>query len=117
MVMAGYLLLHLYQGELCRWNGNVMCDGRDQSRGGPAAMSTRPEADIREELRLVEEDLAQVRETAVGLRRRIGERADEPTDEAERAALIESADEQEALVFRLEARRDQLQAALSGRSS
>jgi hypothetical protein len=80
-------------------------------------MSTRPEADIREELRLVEEDLAQVRETAVGLRRRIGERADEPTDEAERAALIESADEQEALVFRLEARRDQLQAALSGRSS
>ena len=80
-------------------------------------MSTRPEAEIREELRLVEEDLTQVRETAVGLRRRIGERADEPTDEAERAALIESADEQEALVFRLEARRDQLQAALSGRSS
>jgi len=80
-------------------------------------MSTRPEAEIREELRLVEEDLTQVRETAVGLRRRIGERADEPTDEAERAALIESADEQEALAFRLEARRDQLQAALSGRSS
>lgn len=80
-------------------------------------MSTRPEAEIREELRLVEEDLAQVRETAVSLRRRIGERADEPTDAAERSALIESADEQEALVFRLEARREQLVAALSGRLS
>jgi hypothetical protein len=78
-------------------------------------MSTRPEAEIREELRLVEEDLAQVRETAVSLRRRIGERADEPTDAAERSALIESADEQDALVFRLEARREQLVAALSGR--
>jgi hypothetical protein len=78
-------------------------------------MNTRPEAEIREELRLVEEDLAQVRETAVSLRRRIGERADEPTDAAERSALIESADEQDALVFRLEARREQLVAALSGR--
>jgi hypothetical protein len=80
-------------------------------------MSTRPEAEIREELRLVEEDLAQVRETATSLRRRIGERADEPTDAAERSAMIESADEQEALVFRLEARREQLVAALSGGSS
>jgi hypothetical protein len=80
-------------------------------------MSTRPEAEIREELQLVEEDLAQVRETAASLRRRIGERADEPTDAAERSALIESADEQEALVFQLEARREQLVAVLSGRSS
>ena len=78
-------------------------------------MSTRPEAEIREELRLVEEDLAQVRESAASLRQRIGERADEPTDEAERAAMIESADEQEALGFRLEARREQLLAALSPR--
>jgi F0F1-type ATP synthase membrane subunit b/b' len=80
-------------------------------------MNTRPEEEIREELRLVEEDLAEVRKTAASLRQRIGERADEPTDAAERSALIESADEQEALVFQLEARREQLRAELSGRSS
>lgn len=80
-------------------------------------MNTRPEEDIREELRLVEEDLAEVRKTTASLRQRIGERADEPTDAAERSALIESADEQEALVYQLQARREQLRAELSGRSS
>ena len=39
-------------------------------------MSTaQPQAAIREELRLVEEDLARIRETAADLRRRVGERA------------------------------------------
>jgi F0F1-type ATP synthase membrane subunit b/b' len=80
-------------------------------------MNTRPQAEIREELRLVEEDLEQVRKSAASLRQRIGERADEPTDAAERAALIESADEQEALVFQLEGRREQLLAQLGSRSS
>jgi hypothetical protein len=80
-------------------------------------MNTRPDEEIREELRLVEEDLAEVRKTTANLRQRIGERADEPTDAAERSALIESADEQEALVYQLQARREQLRAELSGRSS
>jgi hypothetical protein len=72
-------------------------------------MSTaQPEAAIREELRLVEEDLAHLREMATTLRRRIGERADDPTDPAERAALIEEAEEQEALIDELEARREEL---------
>ena len=79
--------------------------------------ATRPQAEIREELQLVEEDLAQLRQTAATLRQRIGERADEPTDAAERAAVIESADEQELLIARLEARREQLLADLSGRPS
>ena len=72
-------------------------------------MSTaRPQAAIREELRLVEEDLARIRETAADLRRRIGERADYPTDPAELSALIEEAEEQEFLADELEARREQL---------
>jgi hypothetical protein len=79
--------------------------------------TTRPESEIRDELRLVEEDLVQVRETADSLRQRIGERADEPTDAAERSAMIESAYEQEVLVSQLDARREQLLAELSGGTS
>lgn len=72
-------------------------------------MSTaQPQATIREELRLVEEDLARIRETAADLRRRIGERADYPTDPAELSALIEEAEEQEFLADELEARREEL---------
>ena len=72
-------------------------------------MSTaRPQAAIREELRLVEEDLARIRETAADLRRRIGERADYPTDPAELSALIEEAEEQEFLADELEGRREEL---------
>jgi hypothetical protein len=72
-------------------------------------MSTaQPQAAIREELRLVEEDLARVREWAAGLRERIGERADYPTDPAELSALIEEAEEQEFLAEELQARREEL---------
>ena len=72
-------------------------------------MSTaQPQAAIREELRLVEEDLARIRETAADLRRRIGERADYPTDPAELSALIEEAEEQEFLADELKARREEL---------
>ena len=55
-------------------------------------------AALEAELRIVEEDLTRLRETAADLRRRIGEREDEPTDPAERSALIEQAEEQEALI-------------------
>jgi hypothetical protein len=68
-------------------------------------MSTAALAD---ELRLVEEDLTRLRETAADLRRRIGDRDEEPTDAAERSALIEAAEEQEALIDQLEARREEL---------
>ena len=72
-------------------------------------MSTaEPLAAMREELRLVEEDLARLRERAADLRRLIGERGNEPTDPAERSALIEAAEEQEALADELEARREEL---------
>jgi len=71
-------------------------------------------AALTEELRLVEEDLARLRKTAVDLRRRIGDRDEEPTDAAERSALIEAAEEQEALIDQLEVRREQLLRRLGG---
>ena len=71
-------------------------------------------AELTQELRLVEEDLARLRKTAVDLRRRIGDRDEEPTDAAERSALIEAAEEQEALIDQLEARREQLLRRLGG---
>jgi hypothetical protein len=71
-------------------------------------MDTDSATTLREELQRVEEELAQLRETAAALRRRIGERADDPTDSAERAAMITAAEEQEAFIEVLEARREQL---------
>jgi chromosome segregation ATPase len=65
-------------------------------------------AALREELQAVEQELAQLRESAAGLRRRIGERWDEPTDPAERATLITQAEEQEAFIEELENRREDL---------
>src|SRR5690242_11851847 len=69
---------------------------------------------LTEELRLVEDDLARLRKTAADLRRRIGDRDEEPTDAAERSALIEAAEEQEALIDQLEARREHLLWRLGG---
>jgi hypothetical protein len=63
---------------------------------------------LAEDLKLVEEDLTRFRETAADLRRRIGDPDEEPTDAAERSALIEAAEEQEALIDQLEARRQEL---------
>ncbi len=60
------------------------------------------------ELKLVEEDLARLRGMAASLRRRIGDRDEEPADAAERSALIETAEEVEALIGQLEARREEL---------
>jgi hypothetical protein len=67
-----------------------------------------PTAALREELQVLEDELAQLRQTTADLRRRIGERWDDPTDSAERATLITTAEEQEALIQVLEARREDL---------
>jgi len=56
----------------------------------------------------VEEELAELRQAAAELRRRIGDRADSPTDPEEVTVLITAAEEQEALVAALEARRERL---------
>jgi outer membrane protein TolC len=70
--------------------------------------TAQPPEEIREELRLVEDDLARLRETAADLRTRLGEGWDEPTDAEERTTLIESAAAQEALIGDLESRREEL---------
>jgi chromosome segregation ATPase len=61
---------------------------------------------LRQELESVEAELAELRASAEGLRRQVGEVG--PTDESERSALITAAEEQEALAESLEARRDDL---------
>jgi hypothetical protein len=71
-------------------------------------MATGDEAALREELRMVEEDLAKLRETARELRETVGESAAAPTDAAETSMLITMAEEQEGLVATLEARREDL---------
>jgi chromosome segregation ATPase len=63
---------------------------------------------LQQELREVEADVAELRDTAKKLRTQIGDRSSEPTDASERAALITAAEEQEALVGTMEARRDKL---------
>jgi hypothetical protein len=67
-----------------------------------------PTAALRERLRVVEEELGQLRGTAADLRRRVGERWDDPTDSAERADMITSEAEQEAVIEVLENRREDL---------
>src|ERR1700729_2668688 len=70
--------------------------------------TSEPAAAFEAELRVVEEDLARLGEEAADLRRRMGEREDEPTDQAERSAMIEQAEEQEALIDMLKTRREEL---------
>jgi hypothetical protein len=65
-------------------------------------------AALRDELRVVEEQLTQLRQTAADLRRRVGEHGDGPTDSAERSTLITEAEEQEAFIEVLERRREDL---------
>jgi hypothetical protein len=67
---------------------------------------------VREELRLVEEELAELRRTAEEARRRIGDRSDWPTDPAEIGMQITAVEEQRAVINALEARRDALRVRL-----
>jgi hypothetical protein len=64
--------------------------------------------DAREELREVDEELAELRETAAALRAQVGDRSAGATDPAETAVVITSAEEQEALIGALSARRERL---------
>lgn len=68
--------------------------------------------DAREELRQVDEELAELRETAVELRAQVGDRSNGATDPAETAAVITSAEEQEALIGALSDRRERLRRKL-----
>jgi hypothetical protein len=71
------------------------------------------ELDPREQLRIVDEELAGLRRMAEGLRSQVGERADGTSDLSDRASLITAAEEQEALIGVLQARRERLQRQIS----
>jgi hypothetical protein len=72
------------------------------------------QAAAREELRQVDEELAELRQTAASLRAQIGDRSDGPTDAEETALVITSAEEQEALIGALAERRERLRRRLAG---
>ena len=73
---------------------------------------TRSVQDLREELRVVEAEIEQLRGTAAGLREQIGDRSDGARDPAELATVLTAAEEQEALIGILDGRRSELQAQL-----
>jgi uncharacterized coiled-coil DUF342 family protein len=69
--------------------------------------------EIRAELQEIEQELAELRPRVAELRRQIGERWDAPRDPADLSAALTLAEEQEAIVATLEARRDTLLGRLS----
>lgn len=94
-------------------SGGPPAAGGDETRpagGGqpPAAGEGQSVSELREQLRLVEEDLSSVRESLAGLRRAIGARDEGTGDQAELAAAITAVEEQEALAGVLERRRAEL---------
>jgi hypothetical protein len=100
-----------YQDGECGWAGkrdDLAAEIPGRERASQHMDTSESAAAFEAELRVVEEDLARLREEAADLRRRIGEREDEPTDPAERSAMIEQAEEQEALIDMLKARREEL---------
>jgi hypothetical protein len=66
------------------------------------------DSELRAELKDLEERLTELRQVVRSLRQRIGERWDSPTDMTERAMLVEQAEEQEAFLNTLRARRDDM---------
>ncbi|GAA2876851.1 hypothetical protein GCM10010517_38130 [Streptosporangium fragile] len=61
---------------------------------------------VKDELREVEEDIERLRSEVAELRRQVGDLG--PSDAAERSMLINQADEEQALLLGLEARREDL---------
>lgn len=70
--------------------------------------SNEPEAEVRAELRQVEEELAELRPQVAQLREQIGERWDAPADPADVATELTAVEEQDAIIASLEARREEL---------
>ena len=69
--------------------------------------------ELRDELRLLEEDIASAEQTAAELRRLIGERSTGATDREEMSQLITEKDAHDAVLRILAARRERLQKRLT----
>jgi hypothetical protein len=70
--------------------------------------------EIQQELRRVDEELAELRRTARQARQSIGDRDDGPFDSGDTATYLTAVQEQEALIAALETRREGLERRLSG---
>jgi chromosome segregation ATPase len=70
------------------------------------------QATLRNELRAVEEELAELRRTVSEMRERLGDRTDPAGDAADIASVLTNLEEQDALIQGLEARRDWLRRRL-----
>jgi hypothetical protein len=70
------------------------------------AAMTEDESALRDELKDLEQQIAELRRQAGEARRRVGQGWDTPTDQAEIATELQGAEEAEAFMRALEARRD-----------
>ncbi len=77
-------------------------------------MTSMPDGDPRAELRQLDEEIAETRESAAELRRQIGDRTDGTLEPEETAATISSAEELETIVDTLQTRRDEVARQLDG---
>jgi hypothetical protein len=71
-------------------------------------MTQQSDRDLREQLRMVDEEISELRASAAALRRQVGDRTDGSVEPEETAATISSAEELEAIVDSLETRRDDI---------
>jgi hypothetical protein len=70
-------------------------------------------AELRQELERVEREIDELRQHVRELRERIGNRWDDPGDRVDHTSLITMAEEQEAVLATLEARRNALRERLA----
>jgi hypothetical protein len=71
-----------------------------------------PDAELRQELRRVEDELDEQRREADELRQEIGDRSGGPGDRVDRSTLLTSLELQEAVIETLESRRQELRRRL-----
>jgi hypothetical protein len=70
--------------------------------------------ELREELLRIDDNLERLRREAAHLRREIAERCEAPRDPEELSVALTAAEEQEAIIAWLEARREKLRRQLTG---
>ena len=83
-------------------------------RGRTRMVAHKTVDELREELLRADDDLERLRREAGHLRREIAERREAPRDPEELSVALTAAEEQEAIIAWLEARREKLQRQLIG---
>jgi hypothetical protein len=83
-------------------------------RGRTRMVAHKTVDELREELLRADDDLERLRRESAHLRREIAERREAPRDREELSVALTAAEEQEAIIAWLEARREKLQRQLTG---